>query len=150
MQGRKRWCCQTDLSGMNLFSTRHCNDVQYIGHQLSLSEPLTITNDIFLQILITVITNFSLLPSVRVLWKDGKVWESFIGFCTMVFSIMYHLGDVTERKLLGMTPGQVSRNRIISAFNDLICFSISITSLFFVLFTSWVSTFRRYAILMLA
>ena len=60
-------------------------------------------------LLLTGVTNLSMLPAVRLLHRAGRRWEASVGAFTCFTSFMYHCADSLHTPLFGLSDGSWHR-----------------------------------------
>ena len=64
--------------------------------------------DTVITVLVSAVSNFAFVPTCLLMWKQKRPFEFFLGWFTMLTSLMYHLCDSIKHRLW-MNAGQWHR-----------------------------------------
>lgn len=84
--------------------------------------------EMWLTVIVTVLTNLFALPSVVLCWRRGRMHEAVVGLALCVVSILYHSSEALEVRVWGMNPGQWHRLDNVFIITVMISLALSLTS----------------------
>ena len=109
-RNKRHWCCQHEIS--HVFTLEDYRGACPHGFLFASGEepwPIDWNTLTYTRLATSVATNLAGVPAAVAMIRFGLVHEALVGLATVLFSTLYHLGDVLDNDVLGLSPGSWHR-----------------------------------------